>query len=90
MLELDKHHYRAQIFLTVAAVFTFTVVLVALVITMFFPMVDVAAGVKELIVLVLGALLMVYKEVYGFWFGSSAGSLRKSIMEKPGEPPAGG
>lgn len=93
-MELDKQHFKAQLFLTIAAVVTFTLVLLAFVATfvipVFIPGMDPPAAVKEMVALVLGALIMVYKEVYGFWFGSSHGSLRKSIVDKPGAEPEGG
>ena len=39
--------------------------------------VDVAAGMKDTFLILVGAAITVFKDVYGFYFGSSAGSQAK-------------
>lgn len=84
MLDIDKLHYKAQVVLSVIAVLTFSLVLGALVAAVFIGVPQGAEKIYELLMLVLGALIVIYKDVYGFWLGSSAGSVRKSIAT--GEP----
>ena len=65
---------------------TFIGVLGALVSTLFMPKEDLQPGVREVLVLLLGVLAGAFKEVTGFWLGSSAGSVRKSAVP-PGDAP---
>lgn len=94
MLELDKQHHKVKLFLTVAATVTFLITLLSVIFAYLLPMLapgveEPPSGVREVLLLVLGSQLMVYKETYTFWLGSSAGSLRKSIVEKQGGAPEG-
>lgn len=83
MLQLDKKHFYAQVTVSVLVIATFIGVLTALVTTLFLPKEDLQPGVREVLVLLLGVLAGAFKEVTGFWLGSSAGSVRKTATTPP-------
>jgi len=39
---------------------------------------------RDIILVIIGALVAVFKDVYGYYFGSSAGSTRKTEIMKEG------
>lgn len=85
MLELDKKHYWAQVSVSIAVVLAFLLVVGALIATLFIESTDIPPGIKEVLLLLLGGLVFSFKEVTGFWLGSSAGSVRKSVVGAPGQ-----
>lgn len=63
---------RMQTFLTVAVVTGFFAVIAALLYVEGIP-----TGVREVLLILIGALLASFKEVFSYFLGSSAGSARK-------------
>lgn len=70
---LDKFGHAAQLFITVAIVTTFIAIIAVLILR---P-VDLNSQQRELLVLLLGVLTGVFKEITSYWFGSSLSSAKK-------------
>lgn len=70
--------------LAVLAMITFMVCLYLL----FFK--TIPAGSKDVLLIVAGALIVLVKDVYGYYFGSSEGSARKTELLSTAEPATAG
>lgn len=70
---LDKFGHTAQLFLTISVTTAF---LGAIYLLMLAP-IDLPSGARELLSLLIGVLVGSFKDINGYWFGSSLGSARK-------------
>lgn len=71
-MNTDNFNRYVQAFLAVAITLGFFGVIVALL-----HMTEIPASVKDILLVLLGALLASWKEVTGYFFGSSSGSAKK-------------
>lgn len=77
MTFLEKMSHWAQFLVTGAVVFAFFAVIAAL-----FLLVkdDFPAGVREVILILVGVLAGAFKDCVGYWLGSSASSQKKDAL----------
>ncbi len=71
---LDKMAHWAQFLVTGAVVFAFFGVIAALFV---YVKTDFPAGVREVLLILVGVLAGAFKDCVGFWLGSSASSQKK-------------
>lgn len=77
MTFLEKMTHWAQFLVTGAVVFAFFAVIMALFI---YVKADFPAGVREVILILVGVLAGAFKDCVGYWLGSSASSQRKDAL----------
>jgi hypothetical protein len=78
-----KKTFNLKPWLATLAVLTF---LICLYLLFFCPF---PAGSKDVLLIVVGALITIVKDVYGYYFGSSEGSARKTELIAGPQGPAG-
>lgn len=74
MTFLEKMTHWAQFLVTGAVVFAFFAVIMAL---FLYIKADFPAGVREVVLVLVGVLAGAFKDVVGYWMGSSASSQKK-------------
>jgi len=77
MTFLEKMSHWAQFLVTGAVVFAFFAVIMGMVV---YVKSDFPPGVRDVLMVLVGVLAGAFKDVIGFYMGSSAGSQQKTAM----------